>query len=95
MRAAQETGGGGGEGGDSAWKESTAHTMAESQGGQSNEQKQGGAHTHISSLLQGTELRDYQQRGVAWLLSLHYSKLNGILADEMGLGKTLQVSLGD
>jgi len=36
-------------------------------------------------------LRDYQQKGVQWLLSLHTSKLNGILADEMGLGKTLQV----
>ena len=36
-------------------------------------------------------LRDYQQKGVQWLLSLHTARLNGILADEMGLGKTLQV----
>lgn len=36
-------------------------------------------------------LRDYQQYGIKWLLSLHTSGLNGIIADEMGLGKTLQV----
>lgn len=36
------------------------------------------------------ELRDYQIRGLNWLISLHDSKINGILADEMGLGKTLQ-----
>lgn len=36
-------------------------------------------------------LRDYQKRGVEWLLMLYQYNLNGILADEMGLGKTLQV----
>ncbi len=41
--------------------------------------------------LQGATLRDYQELGVRWLLSLHGQQLNGILADEMGLGKTLQV----
>lgn len=36
-------------------------------------------------------LRDYQQYGIKWLMTLHTSGLNGIIADEMGLGKTLQV----
>ncbi|KAG2437780.1 hypothetical protein HYH02_011155 [Chlamydomonas schloesseri] len=36
------------------------------------------------------ELRDYQLKGVAWLISLYKNGVNGILADEMGLGKTLQ-----
>lgn len=34
-------------------------------------------------------LRDYQLKGVKWLLSLHMNGLNGILADQMGLGKTV------
>lgn len=36
------------------------------------------------------ELRDYQIRGLNWMISLHENGINGILADEMGLGKTLQ-----
>lgn len=36
------------------------------------------------------ELRDYQIRGLNWMISLHENSINGILADEMGLGKTLQ-----
>eukprot|EP00977_Amphora_coffeiformis_P002122 scaffold407_cov168-Amphora_coffeaeformis.AAC.18 len=36
------------------------------------------------------KLREYQQIGLNWLVSLHSRRLNGILADEMGLGKTLQ-----
>ncbi len=35
-------------------------------------------------------LRDYQKRGVTWLMSLKNYGLGGILADDMGLGKTLQ-----
>jgi superfamily II DNA or RNA helicase len=35
-------------------------------------------------------LRDYQRRGVDWLMMLHRHRLTGILADDMGLGKTLQ-----
>ncbi|XP_041854219.1 E1A-binding protein p400 isoform X2 [Melanotaenia boesemani] len=35
-------------------------------------------------------LREYQQIGVDWLVSLHKKHLNGILADETGLGKTVQ-----
>ncbi|KAK6010423.1 SNF2 family protein, partial [Ostertagia ostertagi] len=34
--------------------------------------------------------RDYQVRGLNWLISLQHNGINGILADEMGLGKTLQ-----
>lgn len=36
------------------------------------------------------ELRDYQIRGLNWMISLMENGINGILADEMGLGKTLQ-----
>lgn len=36
------------------------------------------------------EMRDYQVRGLNWLISLYENGINGILADEMGLGKTLQ-----
>ena len=36
-------------------------------------------------------MRDYQIRGLNWMISLAENGINGILADEMGLGKTLQV----
>ena len=36
------------------------------------------------------EMRDYQLKGVKWLISLYQNGLNGILADQMGLGKTVQ-----
>ena len=39
----------------------------------------------------GLALRDYQRRGVQWLLSLDRLHMGGILADDMGLGKTIQV----
>eukprot|EP00887_Chlorella_sp_A99_P001799 scaffold19.g1799.t1 len=35
-------------------------------------------------------LRDYQLKGVRWMISLYNNGLNGILADQMGLGKTVQ-----
>ncbi len=38
-----------------------------------------------------TNLRSYQQYGLAWLLFLEKHHLGGILADDMGLGKTIQV----
>lgn len=41
-------------------------------------------------LVVGGTLRDYQIKGVEWLISLYENGLNGILADEMGLGKTIQ-----
>lgn len=31
-------------------------------------------------------MRDYQLRGLNWLISLYENNVNGILADEMGLG---------
>lgn len=37
-------------------------------------------------------MRDYQIRGLNWMIELDHNGLNGILADEMGLGKTLQSS---
>uniref|UniRef100_A0A1I7YKY5 Helicase ATP-binding domain-containing protein n=1 Tax=Steinernema glaseri TaxID=37863 RepID=A0A1I7YKY5_9BILA len=42
------------------------------------------------SYICGGEMRDYQIRGLNWLISLQHNGINGILADEMGLGKTLQ-----
>lgn len=42
------------------------------------------------SFIKNGEMRDYQVRGLNWMISLYESGINGILADEMGLGKTLQ-----
>ena len=35
-------------------------------------------------------LKEYQVKGLQWMISLYNNNLNGILADEMGLGKTIQ-----
>lgn len=43
------------------------------------------------SMLTGGKLKEYQIKGLEWLVSLYNNSLNGILADEMGLGKTIQV----
>ncbi|KAJ2910119.1 chromatin remodeling complex Adenosinetriphosphatase [Coemansia aciculifera] len=43
------------------------------------------------SYVTGGKMRDYQMRGLNWMISLYENGINGILADEMGLGKTLQV----
>ncbi|KAK4373713.1 hypothetical protein RND71_009097 [Anisodus tanguticus] len=40
-------------------------------------------------LFKGT-LKDYQLKGLQWLVNCYEQGLNGILADEMGLGKTIQ-----
>ncbi|KAG0169607.1 hypothetical protein DFQ30_003485 [Apophysomyces sp. BC1015] len=42
------------------------------------------------SMLIGGTLKDYQVKGLQWMVSLYNNRLNGILADEMGLGKTIQ-----
>ncbi|XP_050966839.1 probable global transcription activator SNF2L1 isoform X1 [Labeo rohita] len=42
------------------------------------------------SYVKNGALRDYQIRGLNWMISLYENGINGILADEMGLGKTLQ-----
>ena len=46
--------------------------------------------TKQSTLLVGGQLKEYQLKGLEWLVSLYNNSLNGILADEMGLGKTIQ-----
>ncbi|KAF5392562.1 hypothetical protein D9757_002111 [Collybiopsis confluens] len=46
--------------------------------------------TRQPSILVGGTLKDYQLKGLQWMVSLYNNKLNGILADEMGLGKTIQ-----
>ena len=40
--------------------------------------------------IKGGVMRDYQVRGLNWMIGLYENGINGILADEMGLGKTLQ-----
>ena len=40
--------------------------------------------------IQNGKLRDYQVRGLNWLVKMHHNGMNCILADEMGLGKTVQ-----
>jgi len=42
------------------------------------------------SIMVGGRLKEYQVKGLEWLVSLYNNNLNGILADEMGLGKTIQ-----
>ncbi|CCX34630.1 Similar to Chromatin structure-remodeling complex subunit snf21; acc. no. Q9UTN6 [Pyronema omphalodes CBS 100304] len=42
------------------------------------------------TILTGGKLKDYQLKGLQWMISLYNNNLNGILADEMGLGKTIQ-----
>lgn len=46
--------------------------------------------TEQPSILVGGQLKEYQIKGLQWMVSLYNNKLNGILADEMGLGKTIQ-----
>ncbi|HPG24174.1 MAG TPA: DEAD/DEAH box helicase [Myxococcota bacterium] len=46
-------------------------------------------HAALPAGLEGV-LRDYQRRGVDWLVFLRRAGLGALLADDMGLGKTLQ-----
>ena len=46
--------------------------------------------TKQPDMLKNGTLKEYQIRGLQWMVSLFNNKLNGILADEMGLGKTIQ-----
>lgn len=43
-----------------------------------------------ASIMVNGVLKEYQIKGLEWLVSLFNNNLNGILADEMGLGKTIQ-----
>eukprot|EP00088_Acartia_fossae_P015248 TRINITY_DN18323_c0_g1_i1.p1 TRINITY_DN18323_c0_g1~~TRINITY_DN18323_c0_g1_i1.p1 ORF type:complete len:1190 (+),score=494.76 TRINITY_DN18323_c0_g1_i1:54-3572(+) len=56
---------------------SIAHTVAET------------VHEQATIMVNG-KLKEYQVKGLEWLVSLYNNNLNGILADEMGLGKTIQ-----
>ncbi|KAG9123631.1 hypothetical protein FRC07_014449 [Ceratobasidium sp. 392] len=42
------------------------------------------------SILVGGKLKEYQLKGLQWMVSLYNNRLNRILADRMGLGKTIQ-----
>ena len=46
-------------------------------------------HEQATIMVNG-KLKEYQIKGLEWMVSLHNNNLNGILADEMGLGKTIQ-----
>lgn len=46
--------------------------------------------TEQASIMVNGKLKEYQIKGLEWLVSLYNNNLNGILADEMGLGKTIQ-----
>jgi len=46
-------------------------------------------HEQASIMVYG-KLKEYQIKGLEWMVSLYNNNLNGILADEMGLGKTIQ-----
>lgn len=46
--------------------------------------------TEQATSLVGGTLKEYQIKGLQWMISLYNNNLNGILADEMGLGKTIQ-----
>jgi len=56
---------------------SIAHTVVEE------------VHEQASIMVNG-KLKEYQVKGLEWMVSLYNNNLNGILADEMGLGKTIQ-----
>lgn len=43
-----------------------------------------------ASIMKNGKLKEYQVKGLEWMVSLYNNNLNGILADEMGLGKTIQ-----
>ncbi|XP_017136262.1 ATP-dependent helicase brm isoform X2 [Drosophila miranda] len=43
-----------------------------------------------AAIMVNGQLKEYQIKGLEWLVSLYNNNLNGILADEMGLGKTIQ-----
>lgn len=46
--------------------------------------------TEQAQIMVNGKLKEYQIKGLEWLVSLYNNNLNGILADEMGLGKTIQ-----
>ncbi|KAI8323958.1 hypothetical protein GQ54DRAFT_257323 [Martensiomyces pterosporus] len=69
-------------------KEEDAELMREESPGLVDSQQ---TFTESPAYVTGGTMRDYQLRGLNWMISLFENGINGILADEMGLGKTLQV----
>merc|ERR1712038_1591774 len=73
-----------------------AKKMEEEEGGVEQQDYYAIAHTineqitKQPTILTGGTLKEYQIKGLEWLVSLYNNSLNGILADEMGLGKTIQ-----
>ncbi|KAI0562688.1 DNA helicase [Gracilaria domingensis] len=67
----------------------TTHPKSESEAKLAGSEKPEVAAVRQPTIL-NCKMKDYQLRGLAWLVSLYDQGINGILADEMGLGKTLQ-----
>lgn len=89
--------------GDQKVNPEVAKEVIQSAAGEDDEYKAGGyqnyyniAHavretvTEQASIMVHGKLKEYQIKGLEWLVSLFNNNLNGILADEMGLGKTIQ-----
>ena len=72
------------------------HRMTEKEEDEEMMADQNSSKKHILSFdsspnyIKGGVMRDYQVRGLNWMIGLYENGINGILADEMGLGKTLQ-----
>ncbi|KAL8734839.1 MAG: hypothetical protein Q9166_001191 [cf. Caloplaca sp. 2 TL-2023] len=49
-----------------------------------------GEETVTQPKMLNAQLKEYQLKGLGWLVNLYEQGINGILADEMGLGKTVQ-----
>lgn len=49
--------------------------------------------TLLPSINPEMQLREYQLKGVAWIIALYQNGMNGILADQMGLGKVRRTLL--
>ncbi|KAI4300819.1 hypothetical protein L6164_034153 [Bauhinia variegata] len=70
-------------------------TLQEEVAGSSNIDLQTPSTMPVASTVQTPELfkgclKEYQLKGLQWLVNCYEQGLNGILADEMGLGKTIQ-----
>ena len=74
-----------------AFDEQGNEKMAQFDDGDMNFQNPSGAVTDIAQPKMLTvPLKEYQLKGLNWLVGLYDQGINGILADEMGLGKTVQ-----
>ena len=87
--AAPGTEGAAGEGGDAA-AAGAARPSKRAKGQNGKEAPPPSKTADLLPLMTGGEMRDYQLKGVKWMISLYQNGLNGILADQMGLGKTVQ-----